>query len=151
MSENEYLAHHGIKGQKWGVRRYQNPDGSLTPAGRDHYGLDSKKYFTPNVKATAARSAASSAKSTAITNGLIGVAATGATAALAPSYAPMVGAAWLAESAVNTGAAAAWGAIAGTRGGHAQDMRIREACEDGRAFTVTELTFNRKITPIPHL
>lgn len=29
----EELYHHGIKGQKWGVRRYQNPDGSLTPAG----------------------------------------------------------------------------------------------------------------------
>ena len=27
------LYHWGIKGQKWGVRRYQNPDGSLTPAG----------------------------------------------------------------------------------------------------------------------
>ena len=26
--------HHGIPGQKWGVRRYQNKDGSLTPAGR---------------------------------------------------------------------------------------------------------------------
>jgi hypothetical protein len=32
------LYHHGIKGQKWGVRRYQNSDGSLTPAGRKRYG-----------------------------------------------------------------------------------------------------------------
>ena len=28
------LYHHGIKGQKWGVRRYQNADGSLTSAGK---------------------------------------------------------------------------------------------------------------------
>lgn len=33
MDDNA-LAHHGILGQKWGVRRYQNKDGSLTPAGK---------------------------------------------------------------------------------------------------------------------
>lgn len=31
---DEWLAHHGIKGQRWGVRRYQNADGSLTPKGK---------------------------------------------------------------------------------------------------------------------
>lgn len=35
--ENDYLEHHGILGQKWGVRRYQNDDGTLTPEGRVHY------------------------------------------------------------------------------------------------------------------
>ena len=34
MKNEEILAHHGILGQKWGIRRFQNPDGSLTPAGR---------------------------------------------------------------------------------------------------------------------
>ena len=34
-----YLAHHGIKGMRWGIRQWQNPDGSLTPAGRIRYGV----------------------------------------------------------------------------------------------------------------
>lgn len=38
MAETAYLCHHGVKGQKWGVRRWQNGNGSLTPEGYIHYG-----------------------------------------------------------------------------------------------------------------
>ena len=38
------LYHHGVKGQKWGVRRYQNKDGSLTDAGKN------RKYNKINMK-----------------------------------------------------------------------------------------------------
>lgn len=38
--EEEYLAHHGTKGQRWGVRRFQNSDGSLTAAGKLRYSVD---------------------------------------------------------------------------------------------------------------
>ena len=44
MENTHYLAHHGIKGQKWGVRKYQNADGSLTAAGQGRYNKISNKY-----------------------------------------------------------------------------------------------------------
>ena len=40
MDNNNYLMHFGVKGMKWGVRRYRNPDGTLTEEGRKRYGLN---------------------------------------------------------------------------------------------------------------
>lgn len=50
------LYHHGVQGQKWGVRRYQNPDGTLTDEGRKRYGIYGDKMskeegFAKGIKA----------------------------------------------------------------------------------------------------
>lgn len=50
-----YLAHHGIKGMKWGVRRYQNEDGSFTDAGKARYHKLTAKASTYDAKAGRAR------------------------------------------------------------------------------------------------
>lgn len=42
----DVLKHHGILGQKWGVRRYQNEDGSLTNAGKKRYGVGDTKSLS---------------------------------------------------------------------------------------------------------
>lgn len=41
MYYNDQLWHWGIKGMKWGVRHYQNPDGTLTAAGKKRYNRES--------------------------------------------------------------------------------------------------------------
>ena len=47
--KNDELYHHGIKGQRWGIRRFQNEDGSLTSEGKTRYG-SAADYATPTPK-----------------------------------------------------------------------------------------------------
>lgn len=39
----DYIVHHGTKDMKWGIRRFQNKDGTLTDAGKERYGKDGAK------------------------------------------------------------------------------------------------------------
>ena len=50
---SDELCHHGIKGQRWGIRRYQNADGSLTSAGSKRYGYGNKKAIIQSLKTKA--------------------------------------------------------------------------------------------------
>lgn len=51
MPSSTYLAHYGIKGMKWGVRRFQNKDGSYTDEGRRRRGINvSLPKITPKSK-----------------------------------------------------------------------------------------------------
>ena len=47
--EDLYLMHHGIKGMHWGVRRFEDANGHLTPAGKRRYAIqDARKYYKIN-------------------------------------------------------------------------------------------------------
>ena len=82
-SKYDYLEHYGVKGQKHGLRRYQNEDGSLTAEGRDHYGVGDPRgkgnmKADPNAEARREKKRAALKK---IAIGLGAAAAVGASAA----------------------------------------------------------------------
>ena len=74
LISSDELRHHGIKGQRWGVRRFQEEDGSLTPAGKERYD-DNKKQIQNEEQDTK--------KNTIFTKRNIAIGATAAVAALA--------------------------------------------------------------------
>ena len=78
LVSSDELRHYGIKGQRWGVRRFQEEDGSLTPAGKERYAddLDSNKKQIQNEKQD-------TKKNTIFTKRNIAIGATAAVAALA--------------------------------------------------------------------
>lgn len=62
------LIHYGVRGMKWGVRRYQNKDGSLTPAGRKRYAGDGGTSGTAKPKSTATSSSSGRKKVSEMTD-----------------------------------------------------------------------------------
>lgn len=73
---NNELYHHGIKGMRWGVRRYQNKDGTLTSAGkkRRHLGIDDKGNINLITDKTSAKGKRNFAIRLVITAGTIAAA-----------------------------------------------------------------------------
>lgn len=153
MNDGSYLMHHGTKGMKWGVRRYQNPDGSLTPEGKKRYGFDKSKFrSSDNVKEAGRRSALASAKasvkgnvgrSAALTAAgtALGVAGVGGISVGAlPLVGIAAGATFVADMALNASIGAVMGWQYGRDAARQQNREIQNKVKNGESFVLEELT-----------
>lgn len=124
------LYHHGIKGQRWGVRRYQNSDGSLTAEGYQHWGLnpDGSKFRGKTNGAYTDATASASRKGLVIGSGV------GATVGL---LAGPVGAS--VGSMIGSLSGAAIGTIAGTINTRAKQRKIRKLLNEKGKVYVSDL------------
>lgn len=73
----DYLAHHGILGMKWGIRRFRNYDGSLTNAGRKRYDSPGNLRYKKTAKEQEARKEKRSTRAKQIAKGLAAAALVG--------------------------------------------------------------------------
>lgn len=123
---SDSLYHHGIKGQQWGIRRYQNSDGSLTEEGRRRYGrnggimsINTKERLKQGAKIGAKVGAGVGALGTALSVGSLAAAGV----AVPPAAIAAIGGTYLASYAT-TGALR--GALYGTAYGAIETHQARE-------------------------
>lgn len=142
--KNDELMHHGIKGQRWGVRRYQNKDGTLTDEGRKKYGQKRSDAQTTSKVAGGAKSVIRTvAKPLSVISNVAGGVYGGA-------YGGAVGSI-LGLGAVKTGAAVVGGVLGGALGSAAA-MAAGTGLYYGAAHLVQKYadhkveTYNKKLS-----
>ena len=133
------LYHHGIHGQKWGVRRFQNKDGSLTAEGYKHYGLDPNGNKTTRAtKSEHTKERTKQYARNAAIKGLIGGGAgavTGLAMIAGTAAPPLIGvyaAVSLASIASSTATAAAGGAFVGKVIGTLETKKAQKSIQSQR-------------------